>query len=694
MKGLRQLKAFSAPVTSNYCTWTVAHKTENSPCGETNLNFLLAACIVRHPRLLEMSIAEIYQPLNSEKSEIRLIEITSDTNSTNIECRLSTVSLADNPEFSALSYVWGDPSTTKPILVNGSSLHVTVNLAAALRWVKYHWKHKFPGRDPNSFRLWADGICINQSDITEREAQVQLMGIVYSQAELVISWLGYSIENIGLAFETLKIISRETRGTPNERIYVLNWMINYQYLCVENEDTGNPSWNAIRALHSLKYWSRVWIFQEVVLGKNVILTYGSKQLDFVDLQIALTWLRRFENLFRSTGLVKPRFFHSGLWRRFSGGSFTMVNFLRIVEAKDIIQLSTSNNAEKRAMICRNARLLEASDPRDQIYGLVGLTNVKIIPDYKKSIVEVYCDYIGAMLQCVKNIDWLSEAGIGLFENNCKDSRPSWIPHFWEISKIIGYTIVGFEGTKHAEMFKDSDPCPSLVDRKLVVTGFLGPAVTKAHGCFNDPMQMKNEFPELVCDFISRYPVYVTGEHPLKAIYQVLLNNDAWGTSTGVLIIRVYAFIYFILGIPSRSTAKHKELLSHLGLLSESDFESVYSLINAFLPESVDNLDVLLPASEDEVRLEYRRFLGCFFGIQRFYRFFETDGGYLGLAPKGTLPGDVISIVKGSHARMVLRKVEDHYLVIGSCWVYGLMKHDEATQLLETGQASIQRLEIW
>ena len=38
--------------------------------------------------------------------------------------------------------------------------------------------------------IWIGAICINQADIKERNQQVQLMGKIYSQADIVLGYLG------------------------------------------------------------------------------------------------------------------------------------------------------------------------------------------------------------------------------------------------------------------------------------------------------------------------------------------------------------------------------------------------------------------------------------------------------------------------------------------------------------------------
>ena len=80
-----------------------------------------------------------YQPLDASRSEIRLLEILSPDDTGLIICRLRTVSLLESPPFAALSYVWGDPSITEDIELDGITIAVTINLASALRHVHRQW---------------------------------------------------------------------------------------------------------------------------------------------------------------------------------------------------------------------------------------------------------------------------------------------------------------------------------------------------------------------------------------------------------------------------------------------------------------------------------------------------------------------------------------------------------------------------
>ena len=131
---------------------------------------------------MDPKAAPLYTPLSRESSQIRLFRfIDAENSKLGFRLELNTVSLDTNPDYSALSYEWGDPNDAGEIEVNGSPLTVTRNLIAAL------------SRIGSTRRLmWVDAICINQADVTEKNYQVLMMARIYKQAEGVVSWLGDS----------------------------------------------------------------------------------------------------------------------------------------------------------------------------------------------------------------------------------------------------------------------------------------------------------------------------------------------------------------------------------------------------------------------------------------------------------------------------------------------------------------------
>lgn len=96
---------------------------------------------------------------------------------------LRVVSLADCPQYTALSYRWGGYSSPKDIILcNGDvNLEVTTNCRDALLALTKRF---------GALTVWVDAICINQSDAMEKSDQVPLMEEIYTWAERVFVWLG------------------------------------------------------------------------------------------------------------------------------------------------------------------------------------------------------------------------------------------------------------------------------------------------------------------------------------------------------------------------------------------------------------------------------------------------------------------------------------------------------------------------
>lgn len=83
--------------------------------------------------------------------------------------------------------------------------------------------------------------------------------------------------------------------------------------------------------------------------------------------------------------------------------------------------------------------LNATNPRDRVYDLLGLTGMELEVDHRKSISEVHMDFVEAWFKevafapCVhtpffqKSCDFLLSSGIGVLQQG--PNIPSWIPDF-------------------------------------------------------------------------------------------------------------------------------------------------------------------------------------------------------------------------------------------------------------------------
>lgn len=124
-----------------------------------------------------------------------------------IRCQLSDLELRSSEglcPYEALSYVWGSPDKPHTIDIDGYSLSVGANLYAALLSLRYTSLERI---------LWVDALCIDQTNITEKEQQIQLMAEIYAKARSVIIWLGEA--TTAATEDALEEIRDAAAGTSN-----------------------------------------------------------------------------------------------------------------------------------------------------------------------------------------------------------------------------------------------------------------------------------------------------------------------------------------------------------------------------------------------------------------------------------------------------------------------------------------------
>ncbi|KAH6672909.1 heterokaryon incompatibility, partial [Halenospora varia] len=159
--------------------------------------------------------------------------------------------------YSALSYTWGDPEKTNPIQIDGKQLPIPENL-----W----WF--FQTCDLNGFdetRLfWIDAICIDQSNVLERNHQVRLMKQIYTTADNVFIWLRREADNSDLAMSFLSgngTTPLRRKGNGFKKLWTRN------------------QGKALMALCERSYWRRIWIIQEVIHAKRLTVLCGQKSFE-------------------------------------------------------------------------------------------------------------------------------------------------------------------------------------------------------------------------------------------------------------------------------------------------------------------------------------------------------------------------------------------------------------------------------
>ncbi|ETN44942.1 uncharacterized protein HMPREF1541_09817 [Cyphellophora europaea CBS 101466] len=246
---------------------------------------------------------------NNQRTQVRLLYIGGEGDELVCTLKVTDLSkLGNATPFVALSYTWGTGS--KSLIVNDHAVVVTENLFHAL--LSLRQKHK---------TVWADALCINQSNIEEKSQQVAHMHTIYSTAREVIVWLGPSDPYSDAVMAEMNAIDayRMDNGATDSCLFDLlsSWAINDKnagfvlkgvHRLVKNAEQKLPfaqlwkklvpqametrldtlSQNLNTKAHQLlvakkhvverPYWRRAWIIQELTVARELQILKDLKRL--------------------------------------------------------------------------------------------------------------------------------------------------------------------------------------------------------------------------------------------------------------------------------------------------------------------------------------------------------------------------------------------------------------------------------
>jgi hypothetical protein len=191
-----------------------------------------------------------YHQLEEQKRQFRLLKLfNSDTEC--IKCELGTFSLTDNdlPSWKALSYRWGDDEPNFVVHLNDEAIPIRKNLHKIITQMVKENRRDW---------IFIDALCIDQENEAEKPGQVELMGEIYRQAEAVVTWIVYEPdddEEDGAEGPTY-----DPYQSPSM------WRKQLEGAVLENS-----------------YWSRLWIVQEVLLAKALIIRMGATEVNWLNL---------------------------------------------------------------------------------------------------------------------------------------------------------------------------------------------------------------------------------------------------------------------------------------------------------------------------------------------------------------------------------------------------------------------------
>jgi hypothetical protein len=95
-------------------------------------------------------------------------------------------------------------------------------------------------------------------------------------------------------------------------------------------------------------------------------------------------------------------------------------------------------------------------------------------------------------------------------------------------------------------------------------------------------------------------------------------------------------------------------------------------------------EVLAAINEDAYASALDVFFETFDAVRQNRCFFVSSKGYMGLGPLGTQVGDEICVLLGCEQSLLIRRLGDYHVVIGRCYVYGMM-YGEMIDEMEAGR---------
>ncbi|KAH7324421.1 heterokaryon incompatibility protein-domain-containing protein [Stachybotrys elegans] len=602
----------------------------------------------------------MYDVLDSSVPQIRLFTLlpASDPEAP-IQGHLHTVSLHSAPAYEGLSYAWGNAAIQKDIAVNGHSLTVTANLELALRGLR---------SSTDARVIWVDNICINQASTAERNHQVTLMRTIYSKCTQDLLWIGpldncpgpknktQSERDIEV-WEGMKLLSnmvqrdQQTLQTMQARYQEKrsNWgsYIDHRDDAPERALLSYKEQDNLYAfLKQPVVWHRLWVMQEISIAPKVLLVFGPHTLEW-DVVSNFLGDEPYADAFHGT------FGHGTLQ--------SITRYFDLVQTIDhqrrVMKDIAKGEGESTLIdVLARFRHTDSSDPRDKIYGLLGLVSEKVgfNVDYSKPYQQVYMEVTEWLINNSGNLDIICQSPWQSFHDPSADANesslpgpadtksdplPSWVANFMQDGevKLFAQRNIYNAGRPSCEV-----PCriisSSTLQTKGTILGHIGPIKqAKIRNTYLERDALpykwfKSYLDERWLDASESPHAYVTGESVVTAYWRTLVMDTESFPKRRLTPEMVDEEDKYV-------RDRYLELLHKPPTRNEYGFYAVESL--------------------------YQKWIFCL-----------TDNNLYTMITPPTREGDVVACVDGAKVPLVLRPVgsgsQIQYQLVSVAYVHGFM----------------------
>ncbi|KAF2422581.1 hypothetical protein EJ08DRAFT_619328 [Tothia fuscella] len=691
---------------------------------------------------------EFAYPRLSSPRCIRLLKIHAGKDIDVICCDVFEVDLDKKPSFEALSYTWDldlqwsmmkleavedTKKEERPILCNGKTHHVTMNLYHALTELR---------RQKMETPLWADQICINQHDSDEKVAQLAIMVDIFRSATRVTIWLGKLNMLRNNALDYMEALPDEPlppiRIPSNSEATMSKLTFSIEAVTSWSSSVGESfHWLSVLFVLARQWFQRAWTLQEFLLATDFRILMGAREISPQAINKAAS---RVIDFFATDPLST----HMGVnvsfltLRRFIQGRATLF------DEREKFQQGKRYSAEEYLGVIRVRR---ATEMKDKVIAGSALLKqyAPSSTDYRSTTLEIYISYAVECLWPETGIFSLSLVGGG---EPHTEGLPSWMPDLDSLLRPESLRNCGCPVFKTPFLSERGD---FTIDNKTLHLRIAKCDIIKEVGesiwswtrydeeAYNSHKRFKmrtsgsetNERFGLMFSLLNKLgTTYApTGEHTIDVFWQTLIGGINSKSKDNISLWRTRFqqwFAFTLVSIRSNFYTEKKDATKRLMRISSpkkwmvpliADQDRLEERVFSFLDLHDTHMDSATPSDsslqktishitkrlwgteriEDSgfwkesaaellsaVRSEEFYSSISFFGqhFESIYdgrRIFVSEKGYLGTGVEGVRVGDLIVFVVGGDVPYVLRPVEDRentYTLVGEAYVHGIMSGEK------------------
>lgn len=504
--------------------------------------------------------------------------------------------------------------------------------------------------------VWIDQLCIDQANLQERNEQVSIMADIYRRAERTVVWLG---ETMMLDDDRKAIVNATERMNfrPIEREWselrdqdIIKNLIGFKAEG-ESSELGQRRRQVLADALNRPWFTRAWVFQEVVVAKTGIVLYGSLEMDmdiFINLLDGVCELD-----LQDVGAAKSMMHSSKGYRP----------MFAIREARYASRNGISSASKGRFLstLWQAMGNVDATNPRDKVYAFLAFSDLEaesqISPSYELPIRSVYAD---ATLKSIRSLRSLDALELALKDRDLSTDLPSWVPDFSRPLPSLPFMTHNVSGSNFRASRKI--PYPNLTrpgqdKHALAVQGHIISTISSicpvSFPTF-DPSQTLHELLKL--DEMASWAMMCP--HPKKKfphdhILRTLLAE----------------------GAAADDTSNNEDYDSTIALQVYQDGPTLLEACRAGHVPAPNHASDTPSVRALKVQYRYYSWMKRVSEIVVRKRVFVTEDGDLGLAYEAIREGDQVAVLLGSRTPTVLRKVEDdgQWRFVAQCYLNGWMR---------------------